>query len=369
MSVMTNVKRDHLQQAVQACMPAVGKSGLVESLTGFLLEATDDGLRVTAHNLELSVSMRVPAESTGDWTLAIPAKQLADFARSAPGEQLMLTVKDAEVSIVAGKARARLMGFPEKEWARPVPPEGPSQIVPADQLARALARTRYIAHGEQGRKIPAIQLRLRDGRMAVTACTNHRIARSVVPLSDPPESTALIMPALADALSVLEGLPVPCEVTFGAAALGVRTEGMKIQGQRADSVPFPDVDRVIPTDHAATAVVEPQALLAACRRAVIFATEETPVVVLQMKPGSFAVAAKASAESGYVEPVQAVLEGIDEPRDLHLNARYLTEMVSAYDDAGPLLIKMKGPLDPIIMRPSSQPDEIGFILPIRPPGA
>src|SRR5919109_2413379 len=104
--VKITCSKDDLVGAVGVVSRAVSTRTSVQILSGILLEAQGDELRLAATDMELSLRATLPAQIEGDGAVVLPGKTLADIARLLPADDVSIEHKPTEsvVHIVCGSA-------------------------------------------------------------------------------------------------------------------------------------------------------------------------------------------------------------------------------------------------------------------------
>src|SRR5258708_12320044 len=82
----TACPKDAVVQALGVVSRAVSTRTSVQILSGILLEAANNELKVAATDMELSLRATLPARVEGDGAIVLPGKTLADIARLLPAD-------------------------------------------------------------------------------------------------------------------------------------------------------------------------------------------------------------------------------------------------------------------------------------------
>src|SRR6201995_1026475 len=82
--------KDDLVQGLSLVGRAVSSRTAIQILSGILLEARGDELRLAATDMELSLRAAVPAQVEGDGAVVLPGRTLVDIARLLPADEVTL---------------------------------------------------------------------------------------------------------------------------------------------------------------------------------------------------------------------------------------------------------------------------------------
>ena len=88
--------KDELVQGLTLVGRAVSSRTAIQILSGILLEAQGDELRLAATDMELSLRAAVPARVEGDGAVVLPGRTLVDIARLLPGDDVTIEHRAAE---------------------------------------------------------------------------------------------------------------------------------------------------------------------------------------------------------------------------------------------------------------------------------
>ncbi|MGE3141952.1 MAG: DNA polymerase III subunit beta, partial [Hyphomonadaceae bacterium] len=149
------VERAALLKALNHVQSVVERRNTIPILSNVLLSAKDDGVRLTATDLDIEIAEAVSAEVERAGAATAPAHYLYDFIRKLPESQpirLDVSNDDPRLFISAGKARLHLPVLPAADF--PLMPgdgfETRFQIHPSD-LARLIDKTRFAISTEETR--------------------------------------------------------------------------------------------------------------------------------------------------------------------------------------------------------------------------
>src|SRR5215472_5635567 len=111
---------DELVQGLTLVGRAVSSRTAIQILSGILLEAQGDELRLAATDMELSLRATVPARVEGDGAIVLPGKTLVDIARLLPSDDVAIEHRPTEsvVHLTAGTASDTLHTYNPEDFPR-----------------------------------------------------------------------------------------------------------------------------------------------------------------------------------------------------------------------------------------------------------
>src|SRR5919108_331210 len=155
------ITRDNLQQGLAAVGASIPTRTTLPVLSNILIEVGTDSVAMSGTDLDIAVSVTVPADVEEQGALTVPAKKLQELARELPEYPVRLNAKGDRLELACGRATFRLNGMPV--YTRLI--EGPypnyEQVIPRDndkiaiadrnQLIQALRRMAVVASDQTHR--------------------------------------------------------------------------------------------------------------------------------------------------------------------------------------------------------------------------
>src|ERR1700736_5532516 len=99
------VTAGNLGQGLQVVSRAVSSRTTLPILNNVLMQTADNGLQLTATNLEIGIRQVIPAEVQEDGGITVPARLLTDFVTSHPDEPLTMSLDKKTQSLNLKSAR------------------------------------------------------------------------------------------------------------------------------------------------------------------------------------------------------------------------------------------------------------------------
>jgi len=364
------ITRENLQHGLAAVGASIPTRTTLPVLSNILIEADGEGVRMSGTDLDIAVSLRVPAEVEEEGALTVPAKKLQELARELPEQPARVATKGDRLELTCGRATFRLNGMPKDEFPTfPSVDFSKSWRVSGKALHQLIQHTSYAVSTEESRPILNGMLwQLGETEMRMVATNGHRLARMAVPTTAPaPSSTDLIVPPKAMAqVQRLFGETSEIEVARSENYLGFREGGTQVFTRLIEG-PYPNYEQVIPRDNDKIAIADKAALTQALRRMAVVASEQTHRVRLSFRPGLV----RFTVETPDLGEAQEELE-IDytgEPLDIGFNAAYLLEVLR-YMPSDTVRLTFKAPeraatIQPLAAEGEEVPDYLCLVMPLR----
>ena len=366
--------QENLARGLSHVARAVSSRATLPVLANVLLKTQDGGLRLTATNLEIGISVWVPGKIDTDGTMTVPARLLTDVVGGLPaGERVDLEMeKENTLLIRAGNYKSRLRGIDAEEFpVIPAAGDRPTTQVSQKAMRRALAEVTFAAASDETRPIlTGVLTKLSGELLTLAAADNYRIAVKTLDLMQSVEEMSVVVPARSyvELMRVLGDSDEPLDIILAQAKSQVifRVDTTEIVSRLIDGQ-FPNYQSVLPTSHSTRALVDRDELLKAVRLTALIASSSANVVRLgfgeEEAPESIAVNAKADVGDAEGR-VDAELEG--DPVTIAFNARYMVEALQNMD-GDQLAVELSGPLAPGVLKPVDDPAYVHVIMPVRTP--
>src|SRR5438552_82464 len=166
-----------LAEALDQVQEAVEKKSTVPILSHALVEASSNGLRLAATDLELGIRTFCPAQVKAPGSAAAPARRLLEIIRSLPeGEVRVRAQENQWVQVSAGRSVFKLAALAKDKF--PALPDVPKTLaeVPAGVLAGLIDRTAFAISNQESRyTLNGALLLLKPGSVEMVATDGHRL--------------------------------------------------------------------------------------------------------------------------------------------------------------------------------------------------
>jgi len=321
--------KEKLRSAVGAAERAAGKNLSLPALAHVLLEATDRGLVIRATNLDLGLTITLPAKVEKKGKVLISGGVMANFlANLAKIEKIQLETTTNTLTVRAGAVNSVFKTYPADDFPTiPSVAGGQTITLSAHQLVDGLRAVVYAASlSDIKPEIASVYLHERDGELLAVATDSFRLAeKKLRPETKLPAGLKLIIPIknAAETVRILESVAEPVTLSFNQHQLSFSTEQIYLTSRLVEGV-FPDYRQIVPTGGSTQAVILKADLLAALRLATIF-SDRLNQIGLRAAPAEklLELSAQNSDIGEATNQLPATLEG--EELTISFNARYLLD--------------------------------------------
>jgi len=334
-------------------------------LSQVLLATEGPALRLTATDTETTVRVTVPGEALAEGRVTLPAQKFVELVRElAPLPVTVEADTPARITISCGSARYRLAGGPAEDFPEPDLPADGAQVAPsAETLKAMLAQTSFAISADSSRyALTGLLVELAETTLTMVATDGHRLALARCPVPPASPATAGIVPRKAvQQLGRLLRSGESANLTLAERAFAFTMPGMTLSTRLIDGQ-FPNYRAVIPSNHPITLRVPRQALGVGLRRVAILAESATRPVRVTLEPGALILASGMTELGEAEERLSIAYDGT--PLALGVNAGYLLEALAPLE-TDQVVLDLKDPLSPILVRPEPGADALSVIMPLR----
>src|ERR1700704_4117508 len=169
-----------LGQSLQAVSRAISARTTLPILNNILIQATDQGLALTATNLEIGIRKVVPAEVADEGATTVPARLITDFVSTLPDQELTLELdlQTQTLGVRSGRFDTHIKCIEAEEFPPgPTPDEGARFRIPLEDLLRAIEQTQMAASSDEARPVLTGELfNIAGPQVSMVATDGYRLA-------------------------------------------------------------------------------------------------------------------------------------------------------------------------------------------------
>jgi len=361
------VPKDELVGALGVVSRAVSTRTSVQILSGILLEAQGDELRLAATDMELSLRATAAAQIDGDGAIVLPGKTFADIARLLPGDEVAIEHKPAEsvVHVTAGSASYTLHTYNPEDFPRLQELETvPTFSVDRESLLETIGRVARAASRDESRPVlTGILVSFSGGRLVMAATDSYRLAVKETDLSGTaPELEAIVPSRALQELARIASAGDTVDVGVHENQVVFSTEGVWLTTRRIDGQ-FPNYRQLLPEQFEHELTLPRAELLDVVRRASVMIQRATPLQ-LRFADGELTVIARTHDVGESQETMPVAFTG--DTLEIGFNADFLRDGLESMD-GDDVRLKLISPLRPAVIQGDGD-DFTYLVMPIRLPG-
>jgi DNA polymerase-3 subunit beta len=364
------IERANLLKSLGHVQSVVERRNTIPILSNVLIEASGEGLRLMATDLDLQINETVEAQVETPGATTVSAHTLFDIARKLPeGSQVSLTAADGKMQVVAARSRFNLQTLPRDDF--PVIAEGelPTRFeLPAATLRQIIDKTRFAISTEETRYyLNGIFLHVSDDGQPVlkaAATDGHRLARVTVPRPDGADGMPdVIVPrkCVGELRKLLDEVEGTVEVSLSATKIRFGLGTAVLTSKLIDGT-FPDYSRVIPTGNDKLLKIDPKSFMEGVDRVSTIASEKTRAVKMALEKDKITLSVTSPENGTAAEEVPG--DYASDGFEIGFNARYLMDIL-AQVDGDTVEVHLADAAAPTLIRENDKSPALYVLMPMR----
>lgn len=372
-----NCEKSLLEATLAPLSRVVSGKATLPILENILVEASTDGVRLAATDLEIGMKGKIPAKVDDPGTVTVPARVFFEVV-SRLGEGTVEVTLNGENNMVELRGEGfqyKFNALPSDDY--PALPEVPSEgklSVSQGAFKQVLKDTLFAASPlrEDNPVLTGVLFKLEEDLLTLVALDGYRLAKRSLKTPKNALNRTIIVPsrALGELAKILKDDEETLDIYFGEHQI-VFKMGDTIFFCRLLEGQFPQFERVIPEKSDVTVKVEKESFLQALRRASILALDrESPRLVKISLNGNKIVITANTQDIGqaYEElKVEGAKKGDKTDVAVSFNAKYLIDALNVLDQ-DKIRLELGQATSPGVLKPENGEDFLYVVMPVRTVG-
>lgn len=367
-----SIQAAELARALYRVQGIADRKSTMPILAHVLLDASaEQGLTVSATDLDVGLSGNYSAQVSESGSVAVHARQIYEIIKSLPAELIQFRKQDNNwVEIKSGASRFRLVGMAADEFpSLPTHTQGKTFKVPASDLALMIDRTLFCVSTDDNRhNLSGIFCESPEPNLLRMVSTDgHRLAMSERKFDGevaigqgvivPRKGFQELKRVLSDSTETIDDVELGFTGNSGVLKAGNVTLSIRlVEGQ------FPDYSQVIPKHSSRNARINRPAFAEALRRVSLLSQSRAYGVKLTFSTGKLDLLAE---DPDFGEAQETLDVDYDaEPLNIGFNARYILDVLSLTQEDG-IQFELSDDLSPGVIRPVENGGFLAVVMPMR----
>lgn len=350
-----------LLKSLQALSGVINSNNTLPILDDFLFSLTDEGLKITASDLETTMTISLTpdmAEGTGEVT--IPARILLDIMKTFPDIPITLNISDdtLAVELIAGEGRYKLAGHKSDEFPKPATIEDDATeiLIDAEVLASGFEKTIFATGTDELRPVMSgVLLEMTENNITFVATDAHKLVRYRRADAKATQPASFVLPKkpINQLKNLLSTKEEQVKLTFNQTNASFEFDNFKLVSRLIEGR-FPNYEAVIPTSNPNILTVDRVSLLNAIRRVSIFSSKATHQVRFKITGQELVLSAE---DLDYYNEAKERLacSYIGDDMEIGFNSRFFFEILSNLSTEE-IFIEMSSPNRAGIVSPIDNPN-------------
>lgn len=372
------IMRHRLVDGLSDVMKAVSSKSTIPILSGIKLEVTEEGLRLTGSDSDITIQTFIKAEENGDQvirvieegSIVVQARMFNEIIRKLPTSDVEIEVKENyHTYIHSGKSEFHIIGLEPAEYPQlPEIQDGRQFVIAADLLKSVIRETVFAVSPSESRPVlTGVHWQVKNGELVCIATDSHRLARRKIILEQLPEGEySVVIPgkSLNELSKIIGDSSEPVHIAMTTQQMLFKTEDVLLYSRLLEGN-YPDTSRLIPTEFSTSVTVNGKELFQAIDRASLLAREErNNIVRLSSMEGNIVEISSSSPEIGEVEEEIQTTSMEGEAVKISFSAKYMMDALRALDGHD-VIVQFTGAMRPFILNSVQDEGVLQLIVPVR----
>ena len=353
------VSSSQLLKQLQVLGGVINSNNTLPILDNFLFEISKNQLKVSASDLETTMSSVVDVESDSSGSIAVSARLLLDTLKTFPDQPLTFKTEGTNtIEIISDQGKYDMAYFGGDEFPKAVSLPSPSKtVIPAHILGTAISKTIFAAGNDDLRPVMSgVFFQFSSQSLTFVATDAHKLVKYSRTDVTADQTAEFIMPK--KPLNLLKGIlgGSDSEVTieYNDANAKFTFDNVVLVCRLIDGK-YPNYEAVIPKENPNKLTVDRASFLNSVRRVSIFSSKTTHQIRLKMAGTELNISAEDLDFSNKAdERLSCDYQGDD--MQIGFNSRFLSEMLNNLN-SNEVLIEMSLPNRAGILTPIDGTDE------------
>jgi DNA polymerase-3 subunit beta len=348
-----------LLKQLQVLGGVINSNNTLPILDNFLFELSENQLKVSASDLETTMSSVVEVESESSGSIAVSARLLLDTLKTFPNQPLTFKTEGKNtIEISSSQGKYDMAYFGGDEFPKAVSLPSPSTtVIPAHILGTAISKTIFAAGNDDLRPVMSgVFFQFSPQSLTFVATDAHKLVKYSRMDVTAGQTAEFIMPK--KPLNLLKGIlgGSDSEVTieYNDSNAKFTFDNVVLVCRLIDGK-YPNYEAVIPKENPNKLTIDRASFLNSVRRVSIFSSKTTHQIRLKMAGKELNISAEDLDFANKAdERLNCDYQGDD--MQIGFNSRFLSEMLNNLN-SNEVLIEMSLPNRAGILTPIDGTDE------------
>lgn len=369
MAIKFSLPQSELARAAQTVNQAVPTRSTLPALMNFHVEVDAEGLRLTATDLDTSVSLRLACDEAVPGRTLIPARLFTDLVKSLPADLVTVESEGESVRISSKGGEFSLPTADPDDYPQlPRLEEERTVTMSGKMFAGIVGKVVDFVSAEDSRpEMSGVKVEFKKSELRMVGINGHMMAMAAIEGDFQKGDDVIVLPSALQ--YAVNGLGQGDDVTLGIARTQIVFQlGKMTVFSRLLEGKFPDYEKVLPDDNPKKAVVRRDEILSALKRVDVVADNITHQVRFSFAKGELQLEAQQSVGGGRAK-VKIEAQYDADPLEIGFNAKYVMDVIKTLD-AEEARFALDRPLSAMVVTPEPGPESgkhVCLVMPLRLP--
>lgn len=326
------VSSTSLLKQLQAVSGVLSSNNALPILDNFLFEIDKNQLKISASDLETTMTTVIGVESKDTGTIAVPAKLLLDTLKTFADQPLTFSIDDAKfgIEIISDYGKYKLTGHNGNEFPKLPNIESASSLsLETSVLASAINKTLFATGNDELRPVMSgVLCQLAADNITFVSTDAHKLVRYRRTDAKAESASSFIIPKKPLNLlkNTLAGVGGNVKIEYNKTNALFSFENTSLICRLIDGK-YPNYEAVIPKENPNKLTVDRVSFLNSIRRVSIFSNKTTHQVRLKIAGSELSISAE-DLDFANEASERLTCQYAGEDMEIGFNSRFLAEMLS-----------------------------------------
>ncbi len=361
--MLAEILVDNIEKHIPLLAKILPVHSQIPILSHILIEAREEGLFLTATNLEFGAQVKIPAKIIETGKIAIPGKYFLEIVSSLPKDKFSLKKEKEAVELISRDSKFTLQTLPSEEFPKLFDQVSGEQLtINKSAIENIFSKVILSISQEDSRpELTGVCIVRKEGREEIVATDGYRLSLYSNSGTKVVEEGIVILSSklIQEIVSLKTEGSLFLEKTTNQAifqADDIILVGRLIAGK------YPQYDKILPKSFKTKVTADKDMFFQETKLASIFARENANILSLRVTDGKILLLAKSSGVGESNAQIDVVQDGDD--TEISFNARYLLDFLKQCDGES-VIMELNSSLEPAKFIDSANPGYFHIIMPVR----
>lgn len=366
--IFTCVK-ENLINGLNTVAHITGKNISLPILNNLLIIASDEGIELSATNLEVGIKAHIRGKILQKGKITVPAKIFTSFVNYLPEEKVDFELIGTELKISSGGWQTKIKTQSADDYPLIPQIEDKEEIIITNkQLADLLSQTIFAATTNESRpELSGGNLKIKDNQLILATTDSYRLAeKKILVKSSNKKNSQIIIPikTLQELLRIImnEEKEDNIKIFWEENQITFSSSWWEITSRLINSE-YPDYEQIIPTKWLTKISGDKNEIIKAVKAASLFTKSGIFDVTMEFKKPDIIIIKSTNNQLGENEAkIKGEIEG--ENNLVVFNYHYVLEGLININ-ASEIIMEMTNANNPVVIKQKNDPEYIYLVMPIK----
>jgi DNA polymerase-3 subunit beta len=365
-----SVRSADLQKALSKTVSVVPSRSTLPILENILFDINSNTLKITATDLEISITVSLEVQGSQNGTIAVPAKKIFETVRALSDTNIVFTIdtESNKIKMKTDNGEYTLTGENSEEFPSLPEFKGESEVpFEVALLQKMIGTTLFAVSADELRPaMMGVLIQFNKNEVRTVATDGHRLVR--ISNSNVPNTKLvkdIIVPAKALALLDKVAAGTETKVLISSGHVMFKFDGTSLISRLIEEK-YPNYESVIPLDNEKHLVVNKHEMLQSVRRVSLYSNSTTHQIRFSVNKDEIRITAE-DQDFGSEAKEKISCDYSSEELEIGFNSGYVVDVLS-HMEADEIEFKLSSPNRAAVISPVTQKegeDILMLIMPVR----